>query len=120
MRKIISSLLTGLCLLVSLPAAFGQEAKISVLNPKGTPPPVPLLPLASRPSDLDGKTVYFIDNKYPGGASLIRVMMDWFTKNRPKVNLVVREKAGSYDAIDAKLWAEIKEKADGVIMAIGH
>jgi hypothetical protein len=46
--------------------------------------------------------------------------MDWFTKNIPTANLVFREKAGSYEQEDAKLWAEIKEKGDAVIMAVGH
>ena len=107
-------------MLSAISAAYAQEAKISVLNPRGNPPPVPLVPLAPRPATLDGKTLYFVDIKYEGGASLLHAMMDWFSKNMPKVNLVFREKSGSYDQEDAKLWAEIKEKGDGVIMAIGH
>lgn len=76
--------------------------------------------MAPRIDSLDGKTVYFVDVKYEGGASLLRVIMDWFSKNMPKTNLVFREKGGSFDEEDSKLWAEIKSKGDAVIMAVGH
>jgi len=107
-------------LLAILSTAYGQEGKITVLNPRGTPPPTPLIPMAPRPASLDGKTVYFIDVKYEGGASLLRAIMDWFAKDIPTANLVFREKAGTYDEEDTKLWAEIKEKGDAVVMAVGH
>jgi hypothetical protein len=99
---------------------FAQEGKITVLNPRGTPPPIPLVPMAPRLPTLDGKTVYLVDIKYEGGASLLQAIMEWFSKNMPKTNVVFREKAGSYDQEDPKLWAEIKDKADAVIVAVGH
>ena len=120
MKIRISCLLMGVLLLGATSASYAQEAKISVLNPRGTPPPIPLIPMAPRLTSLDGKSVYFIDIKYEGGASLLRQIMDWFAKNMPKTNLVFREKAGTYDQEDTKLWAEIKEKGDAVIMAVGH
>jgi hypothetical protein len=97
-----------------------QDANITVMNPKGTPPPTPLIPMAPRLSSLEGKTIYFIDVKYEGGASLLRQIMAWFTNNIPSAKLVFREKGGSYDEEDPQLWAEIKQKADGVVMAVGH
>ncbi len=103
-----------------LGSALAQDTKVAVLNPRGTPPPIPLIPMAPRPASLDGKTVYFVDVKYEGGASLLRAIMDWFAKNEPKVNLVFRQKEGPYDQEDTKLWNEIKQKADAVIMAVGH
>ena len=107
-------------LLAIFSAAYAQEGKITVLNPRGNPPAIPLVPMAPRPASLDGKTVYFVDVKYEGGASLLQAVMDWFTKNMPTANLVFREKAGSYDQEDTKLWTEIKEKGDAVVMAVGH
>jgi len=101
-------------------AAWAQDAKIAVLNPRGNPPPTPLIPMAPRPASLEGKTIYFVDIKYEGGAGLLRAIMDWFAGNIPAANLVFREKAGPYDQEDAKLWAEIKEKGDAAIMAVGH
>jgi hypothetical protein len=99
---------------------FSQEGKITVLNPRGTPPPIPLVPMAPRPATLEGKTVYLVDVRYEGGASLLQAIMEWFSKNLPKTNVVFREKGGPYDQEDPKLWAEIKDKADAVIMAVGH
>jgi hypothetical protein len=120
MKMTSKCLLAGLLLCALMAAASAQDAKIAVLNPRGNPPPTPLVPMTPRPAGLDGKTVYFVDIKYEGGASLLRAIMNWFTKNIPTANLVFREKAGSYEQEDAKLWAEIKEKGDAVIMAVGH
>jgi hypothetical protein len=113
-------LLAAVVLLAACTTLGAQDEKITVLNPKGTPPPIPLLPMAPRPASLDGKTVYFVDIKYEGGGSLLRALMNWFSKNVPKANLVFREKAGTFDEPDTKLWAEIKEKADAVVLAVGH
>ncbi len=93
---------------------------ITVLNPRGKPPAIPLVSMAPRLDNLDGKTVYFVDVRFPGGDSFLREMMAWFAQNRPKVKTVFREKSGSYMDGDPKLWAEIKEKGDAMIMAIGH
>ncbi len=97
-----------------------QEELITVLNPRGKPPAIPLVPMAPRLDSLDGKTVYFVDVRFPGGGSFLHEMMDWFAQNRPKVKTVFREKSGSYMDGDPKLWAEIKEKGDAMIIAIGH
>jgi hypothetical protein len=120
MKTTTKQMLVVALLLAIFSTAYGQEAKITVLNPRGNPPPTPLVPMAPRLASLEGKTVYFVDIKYEGGASLLRAIMDWFTKNIPTANLVFREKAGSYDQEDSKLWAEIKEKGDAVVLAVGH
>ena len=112
--------LVAMLLIAVTTAAYAQEGKITVLNPKGNPPPVPLAAMAPRPGGLDGKTVYFVDIKYEGGASLLRAVMDRFAKTFPSANLVFREKTGTYDQEDAKLWTEIKGKADAVVLAVGH
>ena len=120
MKTKIAFLLTGILLLSLMPAVVAQDAKITVLNPRGTPPPTPLIPMAPRLNSLEGKTIYFIDIKYEGGASLLREIMAWFTQNIPTAKLVFMEKAGFYDQEDPKQWAEIKQKADAVVMAVGH
>ena len=120
MKRKFMFLLPGVFLLSLIFTALAQDAKIMVMNPKGNPPPIPLAPMSPRPASLDGKTVYFMDIKYEGGASLLREIMAWFTKNIPTANLVFREKTGSYDQADTKLWAEIKQKADAVVIAVGH
>ncbi len=93
---------------------------ITVLNPRGQPAPIHLEPMAPRLDTLDGKTVYLIDTRFSGGYSLLQEMINWFAKNMPTVKTVFREKSGDYFMDDPELWAEIKEKGDAAVMAIGH
>lgn len=97
-----------------------EKGLLTVLNPRGNPPPIQLLPMAPRLDSLDGKTVYIVDIRFSGGHSFLHEMIDWFAKNMPKVNTVFREKSGNYFEDDPALWAEIKEHGDAMIMAIGH
>jgi hypothetical protein len=99
---------------------MSKEAKGTALHPRGTPPPIALAPMAPRLDTLDGKTVYLMDVRFVGGYHLLQEMQDWFARNMPKVRTVLREKKGDYMQDDPKLWAEIKEKGDAVVMAIAH
>jgi hypothetical protein len=123
MKRAASGLLIGVFLLVSfltVCTSGAQEVRMTVLNPRGNPPVIPLVPMAPRLDTLDGKTIYFVDVRFQGGKSFLLEMIEWFAKNMPKVKTVFREKAGPYMDADPKLWAEIKEKGDAMIMAIGH
>jgi len=101
--------------------AAAAEPKITVINPLGTPPPVTLKPMASRPASLEGKTIYIVDDGFVGGDNLLLEMVDWFEKNMPNTKAVFRRKGGGgFEAEDPKLWAEIKENAGGVIIGMGH
>jgi hypothetical protein len=120
MKTATGRFLIAVFLMTVFSAAQAQDGKIAVLSPKGNPPPIPLVPMAPRLETLDGKTLYFVDVGYEGGGSLLRATMDWLSQNYPKTNLVFREKAGTYDQDDPKLMAEIKSKADGIILAVGH
>src|ERR1700733_9970812 len=99
--------------------ASGVE-KIETLNPKGTPPPIQLLPMAPRLGSLDGKTVYLVDTGFEGGGFLLNQIQLWFNRNMPNTTVVFRRKAGPYAEDDPALWKEIKEKGNAAIMAIGH
>ena len=94
--------------------------EIEVLNPKGTPPAIQLIPMAPRLDTLDGKTVYLVDTGFEGGGFLLNQIQIWFNKNMPKVTVVFKRKAGPYAEDDPALWKEIKEKGNAAIMAIGH
>jgi hypothetical protein len=100
--------------------AANPAAKISVLNPLGNPPPITRIPMAPRPSTLEGKTIYFVDDGFLGGDILLKEMIAWFAKNMPQVKTEFRKKAGGFTAEDPPLWAEIKEKGDAMVMATGH
>jgi hypothetical protein len=116
----IKLLYIGCLLALNCVSLYAQEAKITAMNPRGTPPPIRLVPMAPRPDTLDGKTVYFVDVHYVGGDLYLREMMGWFARNMPKVKLEFRQKAGAYAENDPALWEEIRQKGDAVIMAIGH
>jgi hypothetical protein len=95
--------------------------KITVLSPIGIPPKIQLKPLAPRLDTLDGKTVYLVNDGYLGTDILLEEMEDWFKANMPQVNIVYRVKGGGgFTAEDPALWAEIKEKANAVIIGMGH
>lgn len=95
-------------------------AKITAVNPKGTPPAIQLIPMAPRLDSLDGKTVYLIDTGFHGSDMLLQQIQEWFKRNMPGVTTVFRRKAGPYAQDDPPLWKEIKEKGNAVIMAVGH
>ena len=101
-------------------AAFSEEAKITVVNPRGIQPPIRLIPMAPRQDSLDGKTIYFIDTRYPNTRAFVQEFMKALQQKYPKTNWVLKDKIGGYMDDDPKLWAETKEKAQGAIMTIGH
>jgi len=95
-------------------------ARVTGLNPKGTPPSIQLYPLAPRLSSLDGKTIYLVDTGFQGGDILLQQMQKWFQQNMPTVKTVYKRKAGVYFEDDPALWQEIKTHGNAAIMAIGH
>jgi hypothetical protein len=115
-RKLLVTCFLGL----SLFPLYAQEPKLTAMNPQGTPPPVRLIPMAPRVDTLDGKTIYFVDVRYVGGDLFLKEMMSWFSTNMPKVKLEFRQKTGAYAENDPRLWDEIRQKGDAVVMAIGH
>ncbi|HTR48094.1 MAG TPA: hypothetical protein VMM16_11985 [Verrucomicrobiae bacterium] len=100
-------------------ASHGPE-KIEVLNPKGMPPAVQLVPMAPRLDTLEGKTVFLVSDGFAGADRFLNQIAIWFQKNMPSVKTVYRLKAGSYFDDDPKLMAEIKASGNAMIMAYGH
>ena len=104
--------------------AQGQpgEQQITVLSPRGQPPPIQLKQMAPRLDSLDGKTVYLVNDGYLGTDILLGEMQAWLKANMPGVTTIYKMKGGrgGFTAEDPALWAEIKEKADAVIMGMGH
>jgi hypothetical protein len=102
---------------IAAPAA----EKITVLNPLGNPPAIKLKNMAPRLNTLEGKTIYFVDDGYIGGDNLLYEMQDWFKANYPKTTTIYKRKGGGgFEAEDPALWAEMKEKADAILIALGH
>jgi hypothetical protein len=100
--------------------ASAEETTTTVLNPRGVAPPIRRVPMAPRLDSLDGKTIYVVDTRYPLTEPFVQQLHQMLAEKYPKTNWVFRNKIGSYFDDDPKLWAEIKEKGHGMIMAIGH
>jgi hypothetical protein len=117
---LIAALFLGLFISFQVQAAPSAE-KLTVLTPLGHPPNIQLKKMAPRLNTLDGKTIYFVDDGFIGGDNLLYEMIDWFKANYPKTNVIYKRKGGmGFEAEDPALWAEMKEKADGIIIALGH
>jgi hypothetical protein len=101
------------------PMSYGS-VKVEALNPRGTPPPIQLIPMAPRLTTLDGKTIYLVSDGFPGADHFLDQISIWFKKNMPSVTTEYRLKKGGFADDDPALWAEIKSKGNAVIMAIGH
>jgi hypothetical protein len=97
-----------------------QEAKITVLNPTGNPPPVQLRAMAQRPASLDGKTIYLVSNTFDNADKFLHSIQAWLAVHEPSVKTVYVEKKGDYTLDDPDLWKKIKADNALMIMAIGH
>ncbi len=100
----------------------GQAAdqKIVVLNPRGIQPEIRKIPMATRPATLDGKTVYIVDIKYANTQPFVNELLAGLKAKYPGTTWVLRQKLGMYMDDDPNLWKEIKEKAAGAIVLVGH
>lgn len=101
-------------------SAAADKPKITVLNPRGILPEIQRIPMADRPSTLDGKTVYIIDTKFARTRDFMEELAKALNEKYPKTNWILRDKIGNYQVDDPNLWKEIKEKGAGVVMALGH
>lgn len=97
------------------------QDKITIINPKSQPHPIEQMPIvAPRLNSLDGKTVYVVDVRWPYTHQFLEEMSSVLADKFPRVKFEFRYKEGDYGADDPKLWAEIKEKGDAAIVAVGH
>jgi hypothetical protein len=101
-------------------SAPAEEGLIRVLNPRGTPPPVTLVPMAPRLDTLEGKTIYIVDVNFPLTEAFYEAAQELLTERYPGTNWVLKKKAGTTFDDDPELWAEIKQKGDGAIVGPGH
>jgi hypothetical protein len=108
----LTSFLTGF--------ASGQEVKITVMNPRGIKPPIRRIPMAARPKTLDGKTIYIVDTRFPRTGEFVEELFSVLQEKYPKTTWVFKYKYGGYMDDDPDLWAEIKAKGHGMILAVGY
>ena len=121
MNHRITCLLIGIFLLAILATnVSAAENKLTVLNPLGQPPAIAKVPMAPRLDSLGGKTIYIVDIGFTDTHQLFTEMADLLSERFPDATFVVRLKIGTYFTDDPKLWAEIREKGDGMIVGVGH
>ena len=99
-------------------APVAPEPIITVLNPLGTPPPIEVKQMAPRLDTLDGTTIYMINTGFPNSGRLLEELGNWFKANYPKINIVMAR--GGMTNIPQNVMTEIGEKADAVILGVGH
>jgi hypothetical protein len=103
-----------------LQAADVEDPVLTVLNPLGTPPPIKLKPMAPRLDTLEGKTIYIINDGYPGSGILLKELTAVCKEKYPDTTFVYRDKKTGMSGEDPELLKEMEEKADAMIIALGH
>jgi hypothetical protein len=98
-----------------------------VLNPEAGRTPAsegsgagaPSWSMAMRPDNLNGKTVYLVNQGFGGSDLFLEQFQAWFAENMPAVKTVAKRKTGFIFRDDTSdLWKEIKEKGDAVIFGV--
>jgi hypothetical protein len=99
----------------------------AVLNPEARRTPAsegsgagaPSWTMAPRLDNLNGKTVYLVNQGFGGSALFMEQFRAWFAEKMPTVKTVMKRKTGFIFRDDTKdLWKEIKEKGDAVIFGV--
>ncbi|HSW38144.1 MAG TPA: hypothetical protein VLL97_01480 [Acidobacteriota bacterium] len=114
------------CLLCAYQAMTGQaqvkdkDPIITVLNPMGVPPPLELKAPAPRLDTIKGKTLYLVDDGYPGTDLLLRELEKGLRETYPDTTFHYVKKKTFMGQKDPALWEEMREKADAMILALGH
>ena len=82
-----------------------------------------IVPLVERPSTLEGKTLYLINQRWGGAKAhepLLLAMKKWFEDNVRGIKVEYRIKLGSYGTNDPDLFKEVGNKGDAAIIGIPH
>ena len=99
----------------------------TVLNPEAQRTPVsegsgasaPSWSMARRLDNLNGKTVYMVNQGFGGRDLFMEQFQAWFAENMPTVKIIQKRKTGFIFRDDTSdLWKEIKEKGDAVIFGV--
>lgn len=109
----------AVCSSADVLAASDKDPVLTVLNPLGTAPPINLLPMAPRLDTLKGKTIYIVNDGYPGSNLLLGELKAVLEEKYPDTTFVYKEKGGM-GSKPPQLWKEMEEKADAMIIALGH
>lgn len=103
-----------------IPETSKEDPLLTVYNPLGTPPPIKLKDMAPRLDTINGKTIYIVNDGYPGSGIMLGELTAVMTEKYPDTKFVYKDKPGGMGSEDEALWNEISEKGDAMIIALGH
>jgi len=88
-------------------------------QPRDTAEALSSLKMAERLDTLEGKTVYLVNTGFAGAREFLEEVQDWFSRNRPDVKTVLKNKTSSMFTDEPALWKEIQENGDAVVFGVG-
>ena len=95
------------------------EEKITVFNPLGTPPPIKLKSMAPRLDRMEGKTIYIVNDGYPGSGIMLKELTAVCKERFPNTTFLFKDREGMGPYAEG-FWEEIDKEADAMIIALGH
>jgi hypothetical protein len=88
-------------------------------QPRDTAENLSSMKMTKRLDSLEGKTVYLVNTGFAGSREFLEELQDWFSKHRPGVKTVLRDKKLGWAADEPELWQEIKKNGDAVVFGVG-
>ena len=71
-------------------SAQAEDAKITVMNPRGIKPPIARIPMAPRPATIDGKTIYIVDSRCPRTRDFVETLFQVLKEKYPQTHWVLK------------------------------
>jgi hypothetical protein len=88
-------------------------------QPRDTAENLNSMKMTKRLDTLEGKTVYLVNVTFAGSREFLEELQDWFSKNRPDIKTVLRDKKLGWATDEPELWQEIKKNGDAVVFGVG-
>ena len=102
----------------SLVAVFNPEGHLTPAS-EGSGASAASWQMAPRLDNLNGKTIYLVNQGFGGSDLFMEQFQAWFAENMPTVKTVLKRKTGFIFRDDTTdLWKEIKANGDAVIFGV--
>jgi hypothetical protein len=98
---------------------YTASIQYEVMNPRGSIPPVKMLPLVNRIPDLNGKSLYIVNTRKPHAEETLLAVVNSVRERFPRAEIKYIMKKTSYRDDEPELWKEVADKADAAIVGPG-
>lgn len=98
---------------------YPASVQYEVVNPRGSIPPIKLLPLVSRVPDLNGKVLYIVNTRKPHAEETLLAVASSVKERFPRAEIKYIMKKTSYRDDEPELWKEVADNADAAIVGPG-